>query len=106
MINWFTKKENEIKKLTDKAMQEFICLVGSDDINDWASFWLDSRHCIFGFVENNGRDDIWAEIHLELRDIDDEEELIGDLMVLCSGDTSEESIRREIEEIIKAYVGE
>ena len=102
MYNWFVNK-NEIKSKTINAiMEEFDSLINGNDKT--ANYWIDNTHNIFVFIDDNGDDDKWIEIHYELYDCN--EDLIGDLFVLNTDDVDREELLREVSVIVNTYYGD
>lgn len=104
MDNWFTDK-NEIKRKTTNAiMGELEYLLGELTEGDSANYWIDNTHNVFAFVNDNGGDDRWIEIHYELYDCN--EDIIGDLLVLSTDDVTREDLLEEVRVIVKTYYGD
>ena len=104
MDNWFVDR-NEIKSKTINAiMGELEYLLGELTEGDSANYWLDSTHNVFAFVNDNGGDDKWIEIHYELYDCN--EDIIGDLLVLSTEDVTRENLLEEVRVIVKTYYGD
>lgn len=103
MFNWIKEDKSLIAKAVSAAMGEFESLVDCKEIIT-ANYWLDSTHNIFGIVDDNGLRDVWIELHYEL--YDSAEDLIGDLAVIDTRDTSRDAIEEQITEIVKMYYGE
>lgn len=105
MMNWIGASADIIDITVQKIMDEFENLVGiekSDGI-DSANYWLDERHNIFG-VACRSMNETWIEIHYELYDEDGE--IVGDLTVSDTRDTSRSAIEEEITAIVRMYYGE
>lgn len=105
MMNWIGTSANIIDITVNKAMDEFEDLVDIEDCDaiDSANYWLDERHNIFGVV-CSAFGQVWIEIHYELYDEDGE--MIGDLTVSDTRDTSRSAIKEEITAIVKMYYSE
>lgn len=104
MYNWFANK-NEIKKETINAiMGELEYLLDELTEDKTANYWIDNTHNVFAFVNDNGGDDRWIEIHYEL--YDSNEDIIGDLLVLNTEDVLMEDLLKEVKTIINAYYGD
>lgn len=102
MLNWFVDK-NEIKNKTINAiMEEFDSLVNGND--ESANYWIDNAHNVFAFVNDNGNDDKWIEIHYELYDCN--ENLIGDLLVFDTDDVTKNCLLRAVATIVHHYYGD
>lgn len=101
MINWFVDKE-DIKNKTINAIMSHLESVITD--GKTANFWIDSFHNVFAFVNDNGNNDRWIEIHYELYDFN--EDIIGDLLVLNTEDISLEDLLKEIKIIVNEYYGD
>ena len=103
MDNWFMNK-NEIKTKTINAiMNELEPLVEETTKNMTANYWIDPTHNVFAFVNDNGDDDKWIEIHYELYDCN--EELIGDLFVINTDYVDRDYLLQEVIAIVDAYYG-
>lgn len=104
MYNWFVNK-NEIKSQTTNAIiGELEILVKESDKYESANYWIDNTHNVFAFVNDNGNDDRWIEIHYELYDCNDN--MIGDLLVLNTDDVTMEDLLKEVKTIVNAYYGD
>ena len=104
MYNWFIDK-NEIKNKTINAiMGELESLVKETTEVETANFWIDAMHNVFAFINDNGDDDRWIEIHYELYDFYGE--IIGDLLVLNTEDITMEDLLSEVKAIVDAYYGD
>lgn len=101
MTNWFVDKSKIKSKTINAIMEEFDSLANGNDMT--ANYWIDSTHNVFAFVNDNGSDDRWIEIHYELYDSD--EEIIGDLFVLDTEDVDREELLKEIIVIVDDYYG-
>lgn len=55
---------------------------------------------MFAFINDNGDDDIWIEIHFELYN---DEDMVGDLLVLNTENVSKDELRKEIAVIVDTY---
>lgn len=104
MYNWFVNK-NEIKSKTINAiMGELEYLLGELTEGDSANYWIDNTHNVFAFVNDNGNDDRWIEIHYELYDCN--EDIIGDLLVLSTDDVTGNALFRAVSTIVHHYYGD
>lgn len=104
MDNWFMNK-NEIKTKTINAiMNELECLVEEATEDKTANYWIDQTHNVFAFVNDNGDDDRWIEIHYELYDCN--EELVGDLFVLNTDYVDRDVLLQEVVGIVDTYYGD
>lgn len=104
MDNWFVNK-NEIKKQMENAiMNELEYLLGEIRPTATANYWLDNTHNVFAFINDNGNNDRWIEIHYEL--YDSEEEVIGDLMVLSTDDINKRELLEQVRVIVDDYYGD
>ena len=101
MCNWFVDKYEIKNKTINAIMGEFNSLV--DEIDKTANYWIDNTHNVFAFINDNGDDDKWIEIHYELYDCN--EEIIGDLFVLNTEDVGKDYLLQEIVAIVDAYYG-
>lgn len=101
MMNWFEDK-NEIKSKTITAiMDELEYLIEEATEDKTANYWLDNAHNIFAFVNDNGDNDRWIEIHYELYDWNGD--IIGDLLAVCTEDVTREDLMKEVRTIVDAY---
>ena len=104
MDNWFVN-ENEAKiKTINAIMNELEYLVEEATEDKTANYWIDRTHNVFAFVNDNGNDDKWIEIHYELYDNDGE--MIGDLFVLDTNYVDRDEIFQEVVAIVDAYYGD
>lgn len=104
MNNWFVNR-NEIKSKTINAiMGELEYLLGELTEGDAANYWVDNTHNVFAFVNDNGNDDRWIEIHYELYDCNDD--IIGDLMELGTDDVTREALLDKVKFVVDAYYGD
>lgn len=71
-----------------------------DSQNRTANFWIDDTHNIFAFINDNGKDDIWIEIHYELYF---NEEIVGDIVVLSTDGLNNNELTSAIKEIVDMY---
>lgn len=102
MYNWFVDK-NKIKSKTINAiMEEFDSLVNETTEYKVANYWIDQTHNVHAFVNCNGKDDKWIEVHYELHDYED---IIGDLLVLNTDDIDRDELLNEVTVIVDAYYG-
>ena len=101
MENWFVDK-NKIKEQTENAiMIELESLVDDITEDNTANYWLDNTHNVFAFINDNGNNDRWIEIHYEMYDYN--EEIIGDLLVLSTDDVNKRELLEEVRVIVKTY---
>ena len=104
MYNWFLDK-NEIKNKTINAiMGELEYLLGELTEGDSANYWIDSTHNVFAFINDNGGDDRWIEIHYELYDCN--EDMIGDLAVGGTDEVDKYELLEEVKAIVELYFGD
>lgn len=102
MDNWFVNK-NEIKdKLENSIMGELESLIDESEYST-ANYWIDQTHNVHAFINDNGKDDRWIEIHYELHDYED---IIGDLLVLSTDDVSKRELLEQIRVIVNTYYGD
>lgn len=101
MYNWFVDKYKIKNKTINAIMEEFDSLV--NEVDKTANYWIDNTHNVFAFINDNGDDDKWIEIHYELYDCD--EEIIGDLFVLNTDDVDRDCLLQEVIAIVDAYYG-
>jgi hypothetical protein len=101
MYNWFVDKYEIKNKTINAIMEEFDSLVNEADKT--ANYWIDNTHNVFAFINDNGNDDKWIEIHYELYDCN--EEIIGDLFVLSTDNVDRDELLREVVVIVDAYYG-
>ena len=103
MDNWFVNK-NEIKeKLENSIMCDLEYLI-DDTENKTANHWIDNTHNVFAFINDNGDDDKWIEIHYELYDCS--EDIIGDLLVLSTDDVNKRELLEQVQVIVNTYCGD
>ena len=101
MENWFINK-NEIKeKMENAIMIELESLIDDVTENKTANCWIDNTHNVFAFINDNGDDDRWIEIHYELYDCN--EEIIGDLLVLSTDEVNKRELLEQVRVIINTY---
>lgn len=101
MINWFVDKTDRIKRTVNAVFGELETL-RNNSVS--ANYWLDNTHNIFAIVNDNGDDDKWIEIHLELYDVYDN--MVGDITVIDTEDISSGELMKAIEDIVKEYYHE
>lgn len=101
MDNWFVNKNEMISKTVNAAIAELESIVKGEKT---ANYWIDSTHNIFAFVNDNGNDDKWIEIHFEL--YDKNEDIIGDLIVSNTESVIYDGLHNEVISIVKSYYGE
>lgn len=104
MYNWFVDKEEIRRKTINAIMSELEYLIKEATEYDSANYWIDDRHNVFAFINDNGNDDRWIEIHYEL--YDSNEDMIGDLLVLNTEDVAMEDLLKEVKVIVDAYYGD
>ena len=101
MDNWFVDK-NEIKSRTINAiMGELEYLLDESTESKTANYWIDNTHNVFAFINDNGNNDRWIEIHYELYDCN--EDIIGDLLVLSTENVTREDLMKEVKTIVDVY---
>lgn len=100
MDNWFVNKTEFKNKLVNSIMSELEFLI-DNTADKTANSFIDGTHNVFAFINDNGNDDAWIEIHYELYDF--KGEAIGDLLVLCTEDTSREELLKQVQTIVDYY---
>lgn len=100
MTNWFVNKEEIKIKTINAIMGELEYLTDRRRKNQMANYWIDDAHNVFAFINDNGNDDRWIEIHLELYNSED---MVGDLLVLNTENVNKEELRKEIATIVDTY---
>lgn len=111
MYNWHTDKD-KIKTGTINAIMgelEYLLEPPNDTVHYWlenrvANYWIDNTHNVFAFINDNGDDDRWIEIHYELYDCN--VDMIGDLLVVDTDDVDREELLKAVKEIVDAYYGD
>lgn len=103
MYNWFVNKYEIKNKTINAIMGELESLTNEAEHITTANYWIDNTHNVFAFIDDNGNDDKWIEIHYELYDCN--EELIGDLFVLNTDYVDRDSLLQEVVAIVNAYYG-
>ena len=101
MMNWHTDKQEITQKTVNAVYDELENLLNGDES---ANHWIDSTHNVFAFVHDNGDNDRWIEMHLELYDAN--EDIIGDILVLDTEDVSENELRKAVEDVVREYFHE
>ena len=101
MYNWFEDKNEIRNKTTNAIMEELDSLINEPDKT--ANYWIDNTHNVFAFINDNGNDDKWIEIHYELYDCN--EDIIGDLLVLSTNNVYRDELLQEVVAIVDAYYG-
>ena len=101
MTNWLRNKQQTMQKTANAVYAELECLTGEDTT---ANYWIDSTHNVFAFVNDNGDNDRWIEIHLELYSTNGD--MIGDIMISDTDDIDKEELRKCIDNIVKDYFHE
>ena len=104
MDNWFIDRDKIKRNTINAIMGELEYLLGELKEGDSANYWIDSTHNVFAFVNDNGGDDRWIEIHYELYDCN--EDIIGDLLVLGTDDVTREELLGEVCSIVNVYYGD
>lgn len=104
MDNWLTNKYDVKDKTENAIMGELESLIGSTMLDRSANYWIDNTHNVFAFINDNGDDDRWIEIHYELYDCN--EEIIGDLLVLNTDDINKRDLLEQVRVIVNAYYGD
>lgn len=100
MENWFVNKEEVKHKMINAIMGELECWLNDDDVQT-ANYWIDDVHNVFAFVNDNGDNDRWIEIHFELHDYSGD--IVGDLLVLNTQDVNKDDLLKEIKTIVDMY---
>lgn len=101
---WIYACNGNIKKLKQKVVREELeCLLEDNYQGACANYWLSNRHNLFAEVTGDA-DEMWIDIKLEIYDNDDD--WIGDLIVVDTKDMSRESFEQAVTEIVKYYYGE
>ncbi len=101
MFNWFENKDKIKNKTINSIMSELEYLFDETRVIPTANYWIDDTHNVFAFIEDNGNDDRWIEIHYELYDCNGD--IIGDLFVSNTDDVSKDELRKEIAVIVDIY---
>ena len=104
MFNWFMDKTEIINKTVNAVMGELECLIDHPTDSVTANYWIDSTHNVFAFINDNGDDDKWIEIHYELYDCN--EDMIGDLLVVETDYTDREELLNAVKKIVNVYYGD
>lgn len=104
MNNWFVDKYEIKNKTINAIMEELEYLVEEGTEDKTANYWIDNTHNVFAFINDNGDDDRWIEIHYELYDCN--EELVGDLLVLNTEYVDRDGLLQEVVGIVDAYYGD
>lgn len=100
MYNWFVDKYEIKNKTINTIMEEFDSLV--NEAENTANYWIDQTHNVHAFINDNGGDDKWIEIHYELHDYED---IIGDLLVLSTDCVDRDELLQEVCAIVDSYYG-
>lgn len=100
MYNWFMDKDEIKSKTINAIMEEFDSLIDEND--EVTNYWIDQTHNVHAFINDNGKDDKWIEIHYELHDYED---IIGDLLVLSTDDIDRDELLNEVAVIVDSYYG-
>lgn len=106
MTNWFVNKEEIKGKTINAIVGEMENLFDETMESPTANYWIDATHNVFAFINDNGDDDKWIEIHFELYEKAGKLDIIGDLLVLNTEDVSREELLRGIIAIVDAYYGD
>lgn len=104
MDNWFVDRDRIKKETINAIMGKLEYLLGELTEGDCANCWIDNTHNVFAFVNDNGGDDRWIEIHYELYDCN--ENMIGDLLVIDTDDVNREELLEEVKTIVDSYYGD
>lgn len=100
MYNWFVDKNKIKNNMICAIMEEMDSLV--NETCESANYWIDSTHNVFAFINDNGNDDKWIEIHYELYD---DKDIIGDLFVMNTDDVDRDELLKEVAVIVDNYYG-
>ena len=100
MTNWFVNMGDTVLSTVSSVIAE---LESITEDRKTVNYWLDDTHNIFAFVNDNGGDDSWIEIHYEL--YNKEQEIIGDLLVLDTEDVNHKELYDVVLEIVNHYYG-
>ena len=104
MYFWDQHKNKVKNKLINTIMEEFSPLLDEPDNEPSANYWIDDAHNVSAFINDNGDDDKWIEIHYELYDMD--EEKVGDLTIANTEYTDREELLRAVTAIVDDYYGD
>ena len=104
MDNWFVDRNKMKRETINAIMGELEYLLDELSEDKSANYWIDNVHNVFAFVNDNGGDDRWIEIHYELYDCN--EDIIGDLFVLSTEDVTREDLLEEVRVIVDTYYGD
>ena len=104
MYNWFVDKDEVKSKTINAIMGELESLTNEAESITTANYWIDSMHNVYAFINDNGNDDRWIEIHYELYDFN--EDIIGDLLVSNTDDVTREDLLKEVKSIVDDYYGD
>ena len=104
MYNWLVDKTEIKNKTINSIMGELEYLLGELTEGDSANYWIDSTHNVYAFVNDNGGNDKWIEIHYELYDCN--EDMIGDLLVFDTDDVTKNCLLRAVATIVHHYYGD
>lgn len=100
MYNWFLDENEVVQKTINAIMDELEILIDTSENNMTANYWIDGTHNVFAFINGNGKNR-YIEIHYELYGFDDE--IIGDLIVSSTQDTTKNELMKEIIAIVNHY---
>lgn len=111
MYNWFIEnKKDYITKLNNEVYEELSYLLPNVGENETtANHWLDERHNVFAYIENNSEDeetgceDKWIVVAMELYDVDDN--CVGEIVHYETEECNEDELRKVIYLIINQYLG-
>ena len=105
MYNCFADRNVIKNEVIDAIMSKFECLLDGLTEDNSANYWIDNRHNVYAFINDNGSGDRWIEIHYELCNCN--EDIIGDdLFVLCTDDVTREDLLKEVRVIVDTYYGD
>lgn len=108
MVNWAIDKTEIKRKTLNAIMGEMDYLL--KEITETGNYWIDETHNVFAFINDNGDDDKWIEVHYELyepeRDDDECEEFIGDIDVLSTDTVDYKELRKVVQTIVNMYYGD
>ncbi len=103
MDNWFVDKNKIKEQMENSIMGELESLIDDKPECKTANCWIDQTHNVFAFINDNGNDDKWIEIHYELYDYED---IIGDLLVLSTDEISKRELLEQVKVIVNTYCGD
>ena len=102
MHYWYMDKSKVKTQTLNSIMGELESLI--DGTAQTANYWIDNAHNVSAFINDNGDDDKWIEIHYEL--YAHKESWIGDLLLIETEYTDRDELFKAVAIIVDYYYGD